>query len=133
MHTISVGVSKPEDFDIHIEAMEHFDKAAEVAAPIVERLDAAVVEALGKDWAETWHEGLPEWHDVPGEINIPWLIRLYNYVKAYDMVEFGTTRYNLLGSGGHWFPGNKANKLGEHDLTDCLKNSPHAAARPWIA
>jgi predicted aldo/keto reductase-like oxidoreductase len=46
------------------------------------------------------------------------------------MIEYGKMRYNLLGSGGHWFPGNKADKLGEVDLAECLENSPHADKIP---
>ncbi|HNT86860.1 MAG TPA: aldo/keto reductase, partial [Candidatus Hydrogenedentes bacterium] len=35
-----------------------------------------------------------------------------------------------LGEGGNWFPGNKADRVREYDLSDCLKRSPHAARIP---
>jgi hypothetical protein len=39
-------------------------------------------------------------------------------------------RYNLLGAGGHWFPGQNASTLDDHDLSECLQNSPHRDAIP---
>ena len=132
VHTLSCGVARPEDFDIHMDTVARIDQAAELTAPIAKRLEAEMERTLGKEWAETWHAGLPEWHETPGQINIPWILRLYNLAKAYDMVEFAKMRYNLLGSGGHWFPGNKADKLSEVDLTECLSNSPHAQTIPEI-
>jgi uncharacterized protein len=47
-------------------------------------------------------------------------------------VEFGQARYNLLGNGGHWFPGKKAYDLEKLDLTACLQQSPHAAKIPAL-
>jgi len=130
IHTLSCGISKPEDFDIHAEAIEHLDRAADVIAPIQKRLEDEMVRVLGAEWVETWYKGLPQWHETPGEINIPWILRLRNLALAYDMIEFGKMRYNLLGNGGHWFPGQKADKLGKHDLTACLKKSPNAKKIP---
>ena len=104
VHTLSCGVSRPEDFDIHMETVEKLDQATELVAPIIQRLEAAMEESLGRDWARTWEEGLPEWQDTPGEINLPWILRLYNLAKAYDMVEYGKMRYNLLGNGRGMVP-----------------------------
>lgn len=130
VHTLSCGVARAGDFDIHMEAVEKLDQAQEWIAPIEQRLHEELARVLGREWAETWHVGLPEWHQTPGEINIPWILRLRNLALAYDMIEFGKMRYNLLGNGGHWFPGNKADKLGQLDLTQCLKHSPHAKTIP---
>jgi predicted aldo/keto reductase-like oxidoreductase len=85
---------------------------------------------LGEEWARTWDENLPDCYDTPGEINVRWILRLRNLAVAYDMVEYAKMRYNLLGNGGHWFPGNKADKLDELDLSECLANSPHAEEIP---
>ena len=56
---------------------------------------------------------------------------LWSLAKAYDMVEYAKMRYNLLGNGGSWFPGYKADKLvdgevSEGELLAALKDYPHA-------
>lgn len=133
VHTLSCGVSKPEDFDIHLEMVAQLDQAEALIAPIVARLEAEMERALGRDWVRTWEEGLPEWDATPGEINIPWVLRLYNLAVAYDMVEYGKMRYNLFENGGDWFPGNSCKGLDAVDMTalrDSVKASPHAAVIP---
>jgi predicted aldo/keto reductase-like oxidoreductase len=130
VHTLSCGVSKASDFDLHMETVEKLDQAADLVAPIVERLEAAMAEAVGEDWAATWQEGLPDWSETPGDIHVPWILRLRNLALAYDMTGYAKMRYNLLGNGGHWFPGNKADKLDDVDLTAALSASPHAEKIP---
>lgn len=124
--SLSCGVSRPGDFDIHMETAEKCGSgAAEIVQPIIARLQAQMERTLGKEWCDTWRVGLPQWHETPGEINIPIILHIRNLALAFDMLEFGKMRYNLLGNGGHWFPGSKADKLDQVDLSDCLKRSPH--------
>ncbi|MCK6473365.1 MAG: aldo/keto reductase [Planctomycetes bacterium] len=135
VHTLSLGASKPADFDAHLEAVRIMESGKDIAkllAPIEERLSRELEKSLGREWLETWHHGLPSWDRVPGEVNIFEILRLRNFAKAFDMIEYGKMRYNLLGSGGHWFPGNKADKVSEIDLSGCLKSSPHAAKIPGL-
>ncbi|MBX7256656.1 MAG: aldo/keto reductase [Candidatus Hydrogenedentes bacterium] len=132
VHTLSCGASKPSDFDIHLQTAELSNQAERIVAPIVERLEGEMVRTLGKEWMDHWHEGLPEWKDTPGEINIPWMLRLYNLAVAFDMVEFGKMRYNLFGNGGHWFPGKRADNIDSLDFTDCLKHSPFKSRIPTL-
>ena len=132
IHTLSCGVAYPEEFDVHMETAAHADRAEQVIAPIVDRLDEALREAVGEEWLRTWRQGLPEWHETPGEINIPVILQLRNLVLGLDMYEYGEARYNLLGNGGAWFPGQKADQLDRYDLTHCLRHSPHAERIPAL-
>ncbi|MDY7014148.1 MAG: aldo/keto reductase [Cyanobacteriota bacterium] len=130
VHTLSLGAARPSDFNEHLKMLSLLDRAEEVLAPILARLEEAAIASLGADWYSTWHEGLPAYQQTPGEINIPIILWLRNLALAYDMVEYGTMRYNLLGNGGHWFPGNKADKLRWMQFNwkwkRCLAKSPHA-------
>jgi predicted aldo/keto reductase-like oxidoreductase len=130
VHTLSCGVSRPGDFDIHMDAVQKMDRADEWVAPILARLHDQMVRIFGRDWTETWDHGLPQWTETPGGINIPWILRLRNLALAYDMTEYARMRYNLLGNGGTWFPGNRADKLDSVDLAACLARSPNARAIP---
>jgi predicted aldo/keto reductase-like oxidoreductase len=132
IHTLSVGAAKPADFDEHLKVLPLLDKAEEILPPIVERLEQAAIAALGEDWVRTWHIGLPKYEDTPGEINIPVILWLRNLAIAYDMVEYAKMRYNLLGNGGHWFPGEKANQIEKFDLRPYLVNSPYADKIPQL-
>jgi hypothetical protein len=132
VHTLSCGAARPSDFDMHLQTADLSDRAAEFAAPIAAALDAEMERALGREWLTTWRQGLPEWHETPGHINVPWILRLRNLALAFDMIEYGKMRYNLLGQGDHWFPGNKADKLDQFDLRACLERSPHSGRIPAL-
>ncbi|MFP4499558.1 MAG: aldo/keto reductase [Candidatus Hydrogenedentota bacterium] len=133
VHTLSCGVAKPEEFDIHLDMVDMLHEAKEHIVPIEARLRAAMVEAFGETWVDTWAEGLPPVADTPGEINVEWILRLRNLAVAFDMIEYAKMRYNLLGNGGNWFPGYKADKMdevGEEALVQALSKSPHAEKIP---
>ncbi len=132
VHTLSVGAARPSDFDQHLQALPLVDQADDVIKPILDQLHQRAVDVLGEPWLRTWRQGLPTPEETPGNINIPVILWLRNLLLAFDMEEYAKARYNLLGNGGHWFPGQKAENLDSLDLSPCLSHSPHADIIPRL-
>lgn len=132
VHTLSIGVSKPEDFDEHIAALEFYYRAADVMAPVEKRLRAAMESALGADWCNGWWRGIPEHTELPDDINLLEILRLWSFAKALDMVDFGRMRYNLLGNAGHWFPGKNAARFDAEKIREAVRGNPFADRVPAI-
>jgi len=132
VHTLSVGADKPQDFDEHLKTLALLDQATDVLPTLLERLEQAAIARLGADWMQPWHVGLPAPAETPDGLNIPVMLWLRNLAIAYDMVDFGKMRYNLLGQGSHWFPGASGDRVAELDLRQCLASSPHADKIPAL-
>lgn len=131
VHTLSVGAARPEDFDEHLAALEHYNEAATITEPIAERLREVIREQVGSDWLQRGLEGLPNYVDVPGEVNVQEILRLWTYAKGLDLVDWGRMRYNLLnGAGGHWFPGMTAAVFDEAGIVRSLGTHPFAQQIP---
>lgn len=123
VHTLSVGAARPTDFDLHLEAVALYERRGEYLPAILEKLDTELKNVVGEDYARHYADGVPKWQEVPGGVNIQKILWLMNLVKAYDMTEYAKMRYNLLGNAGHWFPGENAGKLADHDVSPALKNA----------
>jgi len=135
VHTLSIGAARPSDFDEHVASLDYYDKQEEVVVPVAQRIEEEMMEQLGEDWCTRWPEGLPEYTEIPGEINVQEIVRLWTYAKSLDLVEWGKMRYNLLGNGGHWFPGAKGSYLDAtqlEQLAPALTGSPFAARIPEV-
>ncbi|XHX80813.1 MAG: aldo/keto reductase [Stenomitos frigidus ULC029] len=132
VHTLSIGAANPQDFDEHLKTLTYLDNASSVLSPILARLEQAAIDRLGADWMQTWHLGLPSLEETPGRLNIPVMLWLRNLALAYDMVDYAKMRYNLLGQGGHWFPGASGDRLADLNLQPCLAHSPHADKIPHL-
>ncbi len=136
VHTLSLGAARPQDLDLHLAAAAQLDQAPQLLPPLLARLEAARCQALGQEWLASWAEGLPDWPQTPGELNLPVLLWLHNLLEAWDLESFARARYGLLGNGGHWFPGANADGLdlgvSEAQLRAVLAESPWAEQIPGI-
>jgi len=135
IHTLSLGASKPSDFDEHLKTVALLDDAQSHITPILKRLTDTFTQTHGNAWTESWHVGLPDLADTPGNLNILMILFLYNVAKAFDMTTYAKMRYNLFNDGGDWFQGDKPKSI-EHlrglDFSACLKDSPHKEIIPKI-
>ena len=132
VHTLSCGAAKPGDFDTHLKGLAHYENIAATVAPIEKRLRAELTAVHGAHWCAHWPEGLPHYVDVPDEVNLMEILRLWTYAKGLDMTDWAKMRYNLLGQGDHWFPGETVEKLDMNRITTVIEDSPFTDQIPDI-
>jgi predicted aldo/keto reductase-like oxidoreductase len=124
IHTLSIGAARPSDFDEHVTAIEKIGDTGKLLPPVEARLEARWKETLPESWRNQWQQGLPHWSECPGQANLREILRLHNLALAYDLVQYGKMRYNLLGQGGHWFPGQPLGTLTAEELRPALRHCP---------
>jgi predicted aldo/keto reductase-like oxidoreductase len=134
IHTLSVGAHNPQDFDAHVDALKFYDRIPETIAPIEAKLRGAMKEVFGDEWLRNWPNALPEHYELPGDVNVREILRVFTFGKSLDLVEWAKGRYNLLGNAGHWFPGQNLKVLDDEakwqQLASKLESSPVAAQIP---
>ena len=124
IHTLSMGAARPTDFDQHIAATRRLDEANTLLPPVEAKLQERWDRSLPAEWRNQWERGLPLWPNCPKEANFREILRLHNLAIAYDLVEYARMRYNLLGQGGHWFPGQPLGNLSAAEIRPYLQRCP---------
>jgi len=132
IHTLSLGAARPSDFDEHLKVLTLLEESAPLLAPIVARLEAAYGAALGEDFAQRWFEGLREWDELPGQINVKRILWLRNLVLAYDLLDFAQERYISMKPDDIWVPGARAEAVDDEAMTAALPDSPFRDQIPAI-
>ena len=105
VHTLSLGAARPSDYDLHVQAVSLMDKTDELVPPIDAKLVAIMKEKTGLDSPEAMTAGVPLPEDTPGGLNMEVMLWLYHLAIGWGMQTYGKSRFNLMGNGGHWFPG----------------------------
>ena len=132
IHTLSLGAARPSDFDEHMQVLPLLAAPGPVLDPIVRRLDEAYRVALGDDFAGRWAEGLREWHELPGQINVRRILWLRNLVLAYDLLDFAQERYISMKPDDPWVPGARAEAVDDAALIAALPDSPFREQIPTL-
>jgi len=116
VHTISIGASRLDDFDEHVNALPHLEDGGTLLAGIDQRCRREMVRRTGHDRPEGLWSAFPPWSATPGYINIPFILWLHNLARGWGLVEYGRRRYRKLGSDVKWVPGNNAAAAGRYNL-----------------
>lgn len=135
VHTLSLGAARPSDFDLHLDAVALMDRADELVPPIDAKLTAMMRERTGLSHPEGMNAPLPEPEDTPGGLNLEVMLWLRHLAVGWGMETYGKMRFNLLGNGGHWFPGSAVSKETLLDLqavAQAVKGLPYADDIPSL-
>lgn len=125
IHTLSLGVSRPSDFDEHLKALPLLgdpscvDHCHKLYRCFLEKQN----HQCGFDVSASI-ANLPDYNNVPHHVNLKVILMLWSLQTTFNMTAFAKMRYNLLGNGGHWFPGEKMRKNYQSDIRTFLSNFP---------
>ena len=98
LHTFTLGAARPSDLDQAAVAAHLFatqsDQALAKTIVVAKRLDQAKLDALGKEWLESWWKGLPKSYQCESMVEHNQIVWIYNSIKAFGLYEFGRNRYH---------------------------------------
>ncbi len=123
--SISVGASRISDFDEHLKALEmDLSTQPQKIQNIAHALETLMQSRTGHRRPEgIWNE-LPTWEMSPGNINLRFIHWLGNLARGWDLDTFSRARYDMLGAGSSWVPGNNAATLDMTVFDEMSKKYP---------
>jgi len=126
IHTLSLGAATPEDFDLHLQYADNDGPLTPAEQQALERWEAQWRKALDGDYCTQCYECLP----CPEFIMIPEVLRLRNVAYAFDMVDYGRYRYNMINGSDDWTHGHQ----GDHctECGACLPRCPEKLDIPRL-
>ena len=122
--TLSMGIHEPQHFSQNLAILNNEAYFSKEDEKVKTEMDASLNSI--PDLCTLCNQCLP----CPENINIPEVLRFRNLLEAYDMVDYGKFRYNMLEEKGHWFPGTFAVKCTE--CGDCLPRCPENLKIPEL-
>lgn len=132
VHTLSLGAARPSDFDPIEESLAALQQP-ELLAQIDARLSQAMRDATGVDHPDQLWDGLPDFAEAPGFVNLRVITWLRGLVLGWGMQGYAEARYRMLGHASDWFPGLNAAHVADLDLTAAVRDSPFADQVPgWL-
>ncbi len=117
--TLSLGASKPNDFDFPIKLASSTQKLSRLEIDVITNIESESNKRLGDTKCEQCRACLP----CPSEIPIPEILRLRNMYIGNGQEEFAKERYNLIGRAGHWWEKKDANNCMSCNF--CIPKCPH--------
>ena len=122
-HTYTVGAARPSDLDQPMMAAFWHATQPDVVLTklqaVTARCDAAKEAALGKEWLNNWHQGLPKNTESKHLVEHNQIVWIYNNIKAFGMHEFGKARYKTFENNNSKWDETKSN---EENITVVGKN-----------
>jgi len=126
IHTLSIGASRPSDFDEHVASLAHYENIEATIAPVQQRIESEIARLFGEDWLGSWSQGLSPLDEMPEQFNVREVLRLLTYGKSLDLLEWARGRYNLMKAGDSWVPGGNAGVLDSPDKWASIEQSVQA-------
>ncbi len=97
--TLSLGASKPNDFDLPIKLANATQNLSRLEIDVITTIETESNKRLGITKCEQCRACMP----CPSEVPIPEILRLRNMYIGNGQEEFAKERYNLIGRAGHWW------------------------------
>lgn len=106
IHTIVCGAARPSDLDQPVlAALRSVTDCARVDFEAVHRrIQERKESVFGKDWADSWQVGLPNYSQSPQRgSQIGNMVWLYNVINMFGLLDFAKDRYGtLVGNSRRW-------------------------------